>query len=67
MGQEQALQTIGIITRATQTPVTPTAGDLSIRRLLKESPLPYRPQVLTLPKNQAPDVNTELEHRVGFQ
>lgn len=68
MRQEQALQMICIITRETQIPkLYLSQGVLDIRHLLKESPLPYRSQVFTLPKNQATDVNTELEHRAGFQ
>lgn len=68
MGQEQEPQMICIITRETQIPkLYLSQGVLDIRRLLKESPLPYRSQVFTLPKNQATDVNIELEQRVGFQ
>lgn len=68
MGQEQALQMIRIITRKTQIPkLYLSQGVLDIRRFLKESPLPHRSEVFTLPKNQATDVNTELEYRVGFQ
>lgn len=68
MGQEQELQMVRIITRETQIPkLYLSQGVLDTRCLPKESPLPYRSQVFTLPKIQATDVNTEVENRVGFQ